>query len=91
MIETLQDLVARIPNGAMLVVPPDYSGVAVAATRALISRGVHDLHLLASPSSGIQADLLIAAGCVRTMEAAAVSLKDTLDDVLLRCFDALPR
>lgn len=74
MTEMLQELVARIPDGAMMVVPPDYSGVAVAATRALIARGVRDLHLLASPSSGIQADLLIAAGCVRTMEAAAVTL-----------------
>ncbi|EHM00834.1 CoA transferase [Acetobacteraceae bacterium AT-5844] len=74
MIESLQELVARIFNGAKLVVPPDYSGVAVAATRALAERGVKDLHLVAAPSSGIQADLLIAAGCVCTMEAAAVTL-----------------
>jgi glutaconate CoA-transferase subunit A len=74
MIESLQELVARIPDGAMLVVPPDYSGVAIAATRALVERGVRDLHVVASPSSGIQSDLLIAAGCVRTMEAAAVTL-----------------
>ncbi len=72
--ESLDALVARIPDGAMVVVPPDYSGVAMAATRALIRRGVRGLHLLASPSSGIQADLLIGAGCVATMEAAAVSL-----------------
>jgi glutaconate CoA-transferase subunit A len=74
MTESLEALVARIPDGAMLVVPPDYSGVAIAATRALVARGVRELHLLAAPSSGIQADLLIAAGCVRTMEAAAVTL-----------------
>ena len=73
-VETLEALVARIPDGAMVVVPPDYAGVAMAATRALVARGVRGLHLLASPSSGIQADLLIAAGCVATMEAAAVSL-----------------
>ncbi len=72
--ETLDALVARIRDGSMLLVPPDYSGVAIAATRALIRRGVRDLHLLASPSSGLQADLLIGAGCVATMEAAAVSL-----------------
>ncbi len=71
---SLDELAALIPDGAMLVVPPDYSGVAVAATRALVARGVRDLHLVASPSSGIQADMLIAAGCVRTMEAAAVTL-----------------
>jgi glutaconate CoA-transferase subunit A len=74
MIESLDAVVARIPDGAMIVVPPDYSGVAVAATRLLAARGVRNLHVLASPSSGIQSDLLIAAGCVRTMEAAAVTL-----------------
>ncbi|MGG5807683.1 CoA transferase subunit A [Falsiroseomonas sp. CW058] len=74
--EDLAALVARVPDGAMVVVPPNYSGVAVAATRALAARGVRGLHLLASPSSGIQADLLIAAGCVATMEAAAVSLDE---------------
>lgn len=74
MIETIDDLVARVLDGAKLVAPPDYSGVAVAATRALIRRGVRDLHLVASPTSGIQADMLIAAGCVATVEAAAITL-----------------
>ncbi len=74
MIETIENLVAHIPDGAKLVIPPDYSGVAVAATRALIERGARDLHLVASPSSGIQADMLIAAGCVATVEAAAITL-----------------
>lgn len=73
-VESLDALVARIPDGALLVIPPDYSGVAVAATRALVARRVRHLHVVASPSSGIQADLLIAAGCVATMEAAAVTL-----------------
>jgi glutaconate CoA-transferase subunit A len=71
---SLDELVRRIPNGAKLAVPPDYSGVAVAATQALVKRGVRDLHLVAVPSSGIQADMLIAAGCVATLEAAAISL-----------------
>ena len=70
----LETLVKRIPDGALLAVPPDYSGVAMAAARALIRRGVRDLHLLAVPTSGLQADLLIGAGAVATLEAAAVSL-----------------
>lgn len=74
MIESVEALAARIPDGAMVVVPPDYAGVSLALTRALVVRGVRGLHLLASPSSGIQADMLIAAGCVATMEAAAVTL-----------------
>lgn len=74
MIDTVDALAARITDGAMVVVPPDYAGVSLALTRALVARGVRGLHLLASPSSGIQADMLIAAGCVATMEAAAVTL-----------------
>ena len=71
---SLDALAAAVPDGAMLAVPPDYSGVAMAATRALIRRGVKRLHLLAVPTSGMQADLLIGAGCVAMIEAAAVSL-----------------
>ncbi len=67
-------LAARIPDGAKLVVPPDYSGVAVAATLALIARGVRALHLVCAPTSGLQADLLIGAGAVHTIETSAVSL-----------------
>ena len=60
MFEPLPALVARIPDGAKIVIPPDYSGVAIAATRALIERGVCNLHVVACPSSGLQADMLIA-------------------------------
>jgi glutaconate CoA-transferase subunit A len=44
------------------------------ATRALIRRGVRRLHLVALPTSSLQADLLIGAGCVETLETSAVSL-----------------
>jgi glutaconate CoA-transferase subunit A len=73
-IVSLDALAAQVPDGALLAVPPDYSGVAMAATRALIKRGVKRLHLLAVPTSGLQAELLIGAGCVETVEAAAITL-----------------
>ncbi|MDP6473868.1 MAG: CoA-transferase [Alphaproteobacteria bacterium] len=73
-VETVEALAARVSDGAMVAVPPDYSFVAMAATRAMIRRGVRDLHLLAVPQSGIQADMLIGAGCVAIVETAAVSL-----------------
>ena len=73
-VESIDALAARVHDGAMIAVPPDYSFVAMAATRALIRRGARDLHILAVPQSGIQADLLIGAGCVAIMETAAVSL-----------------
>ena len=70
----LQTLAERIEDGAFVAVPPDYSFVAMAATRALIQRGAKNLRLLATPQSGLQADLLIGAGCVTSIETAAVSL-----------------
>ncbi|MGH6954263.1 MAG: CoA transferase subunit A [Alphaproteobacteria bacterium] len=70
----LDRLAAEVPDECVLAVPPDYSGVAMAATRALIRRGVKGLHLLAVPASGIQADMLIGAGSVATLEAAAVTM-----------------
>ena len=59
---SLESLAAAIPDGALLAVPKDSSGVAMAATRALIRRGVRNLHLVCVPTSGLQADLLIGAG-----------------------------
>ena len=67
-------LAARVPDRCLLAVPPDYAGVSMTATRALIRRGVQDLHLLAVPTSGLQAELLIGAGCVATLESAGVTL-----------------
>ena len=61
-----------ISDGAMLAVPPDYSGVAMEATRVLIRRGVKRLHLVTVPAGSLQADLLIGAGCVATIETSAV-------------------
>ena len=71
---SLDRLAGRIADGAMLALPPDYSFVPMAAVRALVRRGVRDLHLVTVPQAGIAADLLIGAGCVATIETAAVSL-----------------
>jgi glutaconate CoA-transferase subunit A len=74
MVSTLDELVADIGDGAMLAVPKDFSGVAMAATRALLKRGVKDLHVVGIPVCGIQVDILIGAGAVRTLETSAVTL-----------------
>jgi glutaconate CoA-transferase, subunit A len=71
---SVDDAVAAIPDGAMIVVPRESSGVPMAATRALVRRGVKRLHLVALPTSTMQADMLIGAGCVETLETSAVSL-----------------
>ncbi len=71
---SIDDLAAQVPDGAKLAVPRDITGPAMAATRALIRRGPRDLHLVCVPTSGLQADLLIGAGCVATLETSAVTL-----------------
>ena len=71
---TLTEIAEAIPDGSLLGVPADYSGVPMAATRALIARGARDLRLFCLPYTTIQGDMLIGAGCVDSVEAAAVTL-----------------
>src|SRR6188474_3505955 len=70
----VDEAVAAIPDGAMVVVPRESSGAPMEATRALVRRGVKRLHLVALPAATMQADMLIGAGCVETLETSAVSL-----------------
>jgi glutaconate CoA-transferase, subunit A len=74
MLRSLEEALAPIADGCMLAVPRETSGVAMAATRALIRRGVKNLHLVTLPTSTLQADLLIGAGCIATLETSAISL-----------------
>ena len=73
-VTSIEELLEPITDGCLLGVPADYSGVPMAATRALIRRGVRGLRLYCLPLSTLQADLLIGAGCVASVEAAAVTL-----------------
>src|SRR6202165_3464243 len=72
--DTLDQALGAIVDGCMLAVPREVAGVPMEATRALIRRGVKGLHLVALPTSSLQADLLIGAGCIATLETSAVSL-----------------
>jgi glutaconate CoA-transferase subunit A len=71
---SLDDALAPIKDGCVLAVPRESAGVPMAATRALIRRGIKRLHLIALPTSSLQADLLIGAGAIETLETSAVSL-----------------
>jgi glutaconate CoA-transferase subunit A len=73
-IRTLDEALDSIADGDMVAVPRESSGVPMAATRALIRRGIKRIHLVTLPTSSLQADLLIGAGCVATLETSAVSL-----------------
>jgi glutaconate CoA-transferase subunit A len=72
--KSVDDAVAAIPDGATVIVPREACGAPMEATRALIRRGVKRLHLVCLPTSTLQADMLIGAGCVETLVSSAVSL-----------------
>jgi glutaconate CoA-transferase subunit A len=71
---TLEEALAPIRDGSAVIVPREVAGVAMEATRALVRRGVKRLNLITCPTSSLQADLLIGAGCVERIETSAVSL-----------------
>lgn len=71
---SVERLAAQVPDGAMVAIPSDMSGASLSLTRALVRRGARGLHLVCLPTSGLPADMLIGAGCVTTIEAAAVTL-----------------
>lgn len=74
LVTSLDALAAKVTDGAKIALPPDYSGCANALWRAVIRRGVRDLHLVGVPVFGYHGDLLIGAGCVAVAETSAVTL-----------------
>ena len=76
--EDIDALVARIADGFTVTLPSafsgDISGVSMAATRALIRRGARDLRLVCVPGGSLQADMLIGAGCVASVETGSMLL-----------------
>jgi glutaconate CoA-transferase subunit A len=71
---TPDELAARIADGALVALPPDYSLVAMEVVRALVRRNARNLRILGVPQVGLCADLLIGAGCVAEIETSAVTL-----------------
>lgn len=71
-IVALAALAARITPGQSIAIPA--TGVSMAATAALLESGITDLKLVCVPISGLQADLLIGAGAVTSIETSAISL-----------------
>lgn len=62
---------ALVPDGAAVGI----TGLSpMALVRELVRRGAHDLHLIGVPTGGLAADLLIGAGCVRSIECSGVQL-----------------
>jgi glutaconate CoA-transferase subunit A len=72
--ESLEDLAARVPDGALVAVPPDNSLSPAALARAIARRGPRQLRLVGVPIGGYAIDLLIGAGSVAELETSAVTL-----------------
>ena len=73
-VENLSELAARIPDGARIGLPPEYSFVPMGMIFSLIRQDIKNLDVICVPIGGLAVDLLIGSGCVRSLEAAAVSL-----------------
>lgn len=71
---SIAELAAAVPDGAKLAIPNENCGIAMAATRELVRRGARNLHLVTVPVAGLQADILIGAGCVSVIETSGVTL-----------------
>ncbi len=74
MIMKIEELASLIKDGCKLAIPADYSGVAMAVTRELIRQKKKKLHIIGVPTSGLQSELLIGAGCVSVLESSALTL-----------------
>jgi glutaconate CoA-transferase subunit A len=67
-------LAARIPDGALIAMPPDRGLAPSELARALVRRGARGLRLIGVPVTGYATDLLIGAGCVASVQTSAASL-----------------
>jgi len=74
----LDTLLSHVADGSFVAIPSsfnaEFSAVSMVATRALIRKGIKDLHLLAVPAANLQADMLIGAGCVASIQSGSVLL-----------------
>lgn len=71
---SLDALVAQIPDGALLAIPPDNSLTPNALARAIVRSGKRNLRLVGVPVSGFASEILIGAGCVAAIQTSAVTL-----------------
>lgn len=70
----LKSLAALVEPQMRVALPVDYAGVSMAMTAALIAHGAGDLDLVCVPTGGLQPDMLIGAGLVRSIETSAMTL-----------------
>ncbi|MDP6175719.1 MAG: CoA synthetase, partial [Rhodospirillales bacterium] len=74
--QSVDELAARVFDGAKIAIPSNRAGVPMELARALVRGGVKDVHLVTVPAAGMQVDFMIGAGCVGTIETSGVSLDE---------------
>ena len=67
-------LAERVDDGSCMALAPDYSGCAMQVALQIALQGTRQLQLVGVPQIGLQGDWLIGAGCVASIDAAAVTL-----------------
>jgi glutaconate CoA-transferase, subunit A len=72
----IEKLVTHVDDGDVVAlahtISADFSAASMVATPALIRREVKRLHLVGVPALSLQADILIGAGCVATVESGSI-------------------
>lgn len=71
---SLENLAAKVADGASIALVPDHGPVPAALIRALIRAGRRNLHVIGVPILGWAADLLVGASVATQLTAAAVTL-----------------
>jgi len=71
---TLSEIAAKIESGTKLALPVDYAGVSMAVMPHILAGTARDLDLVCVPTGGLQPDILIGAGKVRSVETSAMTL-----------------
>lgn len=72
--DSVEQLMAKVPDGAHLAFAKDLAGAPMAAVRALIRAGTKDLRIVTVPTSGWPVELLVGAGAVSSVETSGISL-----------------
>ncbi len=70
----LSEAAAAIPDGSRLALGGAMVMSPMAFVRELVRQGKRDLDLVVSPIGGINVDLLVGAGCVRSVEFPQISM-----------------
>lgn len=73
-ITTLEQLATKILSGSRLALPVDYAGVSMAMMGPILAADINELNLICVPTGGLQADILIGAGRVHSIETSAMTL-----------------